>query len=287
MLGASTTFTTVVYLQSMNIKKIIQTLQTEINQINLKLDADDLLCEHSAAINSSYIPSECRRIRATDNSTACTYFNMNFPCKGITGGWRRIAYLNQSDPSSTHCPGQLTARPDPPSCIHGESTPGCSEVIYINRGPPYAHICGKINAIQSGSPDGFQSFSEHSPPPTIEENYVDGVSLTYGTNPRKHIWTFSATGTGRTMQRCDSCNIDRPSFVETSHYSCTSNERCNTNTNIVCAGLLWNGTQCTGNATFYRQLPQPTSADIEMRVCRDESKLNEDILLTVVEIYVQ
>ena len=28
--------------------------------------------------------------------------------------------------------------------------------------------------------------------PTIDSNYVDGVSLTHGSNPRQHIWTFAA-----------------------------------------------------------------------------------------------
>ena len=27
---------------------------------------------------------------------------------------------------------------------------------------------------------------------TIDSNYVDGISLTHGYSPRKHIWTFAA-----------------------------------------------------------------------------------------------
>ena len=46
------------------------------------------------------------------------------------------------------------------------------------------------------------------------------------------------------------------------------------------------GNEYMGTTTFYRQLPQPTSDDIEMRVCRDEDKSNEDFMLTFIEIYV-
>ena len=28
---------------------------------------------------------------------------------------------------------------------------------------------------------------------SVDSNYVDGVSITYGSNPRKHVWTYAAT----------------------------------------------------------------------------------------------
>ena len=60
--------------------------------------------------------------------------------------------------------------------------------------------------------------------------------------------------------------------------------------------LLWDGVGCgTQNECcsfntppwFFKQLPQPTTEDIEMRVCRDEDSDNEDILIEIVEIYAQ
>ena len=56
--------------------------------------------------------------------------------------------------------------------------------------------------------------------------------------------------------------------------------------NQVCGNLLWIGNECMGTTTFYRQLPQPTSNYIEMRVCRDEGRSNEDFLLPLKKIYV-
>ena len=54
---------------------------------------------------------------------------------------------------------------------------------------------------------------------------------------------------------------------------------------------LWNGTDCLccdNPPWFYKQLPQPTTDDIEMRVCRNEdSGTNENIGMQEIEIYIQ
>ena len=47
--------------------------------------------------------------------------------------------------------------------------------------------------------------------------------------------------------------------------------------------------QCIGNNTFYKNLMQPISDDIKMRVCTDQTAENpddEDIFLSYVELYV-
>ncbi len=45
----------------------------------------------------------------------------------------------------------------------------------------------------SGSPDVFQHFGGNwEDSVTLDQKYVDGVSLTYG-NLRSHIWTFVAS----------------------------------------------------------------------------------------------
>ena len=59
---------------------------------------------------------------------------------------------------------------------------------------------------------------------------------------------------------------------------------------------LWDGTGCGPLNTccsfntppwFYKQLPQPTTDDIEMRVCGDLPDIDEDIAIEIVEVYVQ
>ena len=59
---------------------------------------------------------------------------------------------------------------------------------------------------------------------------------------------------------------------------------------------LWDGSGCGSTSTccsfntppwFLKELSSPISDDIEMRVCCDESRANEDIAMSSVEIYVQ
>ena len=83
----------------------------------------------------------------------------------------------------------------------------------------------------------------------------------------------------------ENCNWRAPSFVGQS-YSCVLVDACTTSPSHC--PLLWNseGDQCVGSETFYRNLTQTTNDDIEMRVCRDQASTDEDILLTLVEIFV-
>jgi len=65
----------------------------------------------------------------------------------------------------------------------------------------YNKVCGHIVGYQVGSTDAFCPFQEvcdyRSGYPsslqayTIDDAYVDGLSLTHG-HPREHIWTFAA-----------------------------------------------------------------------------------------------
>ena len=182
------------------------------------------------------------------------------------------------------CPSGLEVRSDPPSCRRIGYDAGCSSVIYQTNGISYSQIYGKIHARYSGSPDGFQYHGGHRNNPTLEDNYVDGVSLTYGTNNRTHIWTFAAS-INLHAGGCAVCNRERPGYIGM-HYSCELDEQCYQS--LACnLNQLWDGGQCVGGATFYRQLSQSTTDDIEMRVCRGQDQNDEDILITFVEIFVQ
>ena len=66
--------------------------------------------------------------------------------------------------------------------------------------------------------------------------------------------------------------------------------------NFHSANPLWDGDECVANNEccptdnppyFLKTLSQPTTDDIEMRVCRNEGRDNEDIAIETVEIYVQ
>ena len=225
-------------------------------------------------------------IRSSDNSAVQVYCN-TLSCNGVTGGWRRVAYLNTSDSGPIQCPSGLQIRIEPPSCRRNHSSAGCSSIFYSSHDILYSCIYGRVNAQQTGSLDGFrsQNFTVRPNTPMLEKNYVDGISLTHGLSPRKHIWTFSSTFYWSKSVDCTACNYHKPDFIG-NDLSCEANRICTPGQ--LCFNQLWNGgpQQCFSNATFYRELPQPTTDDIELRVCRDEDRNNEDLLVTFVELYV-
>ena len=79
-------------------------------------------------------------------------------------------------------------------CITSDAAPVCSESILFHVHSSYSKVCGKIQGYQFGSPSTFANYCIRGSNPTIEGNYVDGVSLTHGhpRHPRQHIWTFAA-----------------------------------------------------------------------------------------------
>ena len=105
-------------------------------------------------------------------------------CDG-TGGWMRVGYHNMSY-SVVTCPHGLTL-PQFANTDHGVCT------FYSAHGFNYSNICDQIRGYQFHSPDGFPPLYDSNESPNIENcnTYVDGVTITYGSNPRKHIWTYA------------------------------------------------------------------------------------------------
>ena len=116
----------------------------------------------------------------------------------------------------------------------------------------------------------------------IDTYYVDGVSLTHGRSPRYHIWTFS----GRRHCPCGPV----PAFVG-NDYFCDGTSTNTINLNYP----LWDGEDCGSNTCcsfntppwFWKQLSQPTTDNVEMRVRRNQDRRDEDVAIEAVEIYIR
>ena len=272
---------------SMNITQELNiTLQMQINQLT-RLIFDNSIVSSCAALSPSS-PSGYYWVRASDGSAVRVYCDMTRSCGNITGGWMRVAELDMTN-SSHQCPGELRQQTndDGRTCRIRSTSAGCSPTIAYSTISEYSKVCGKIEAYTHGGPDGFNTYMRGSNQP-LNGNYVDGVSLTHGSK-NHHIWTFAATD-----KRICSCNgssgIQPPHFVG-NNYFCDVDHRGD-----MPSVPLWQGADCTLSSSccsfnsppwFYRELPQPTTDDIEMRVCRDEDSTNEDILIQVIEMYVQ
>jgi hypothetical protein len=142
-------------------------------------------------------------------------------------------------------------------------------------------VCGKVVAYQADTVDGFSTYSP-ARGSGVDSNYVDGVSLTHGSAPRNHIWTF-ATGP------CP--GSPPPTFVGSDYFIDVSNRINSLNLH----NPVWDGVGCGTNTCcrqnnppwFHKQLPRTTTDDIEMRVCRDQVRGDEDVAIKLMEIYVK
>ena len=246
-------------------------------------------------------------VRASNGSVVRPYCDMTRSCGNITGGWMRVANL---DFQSHSCPDGFGERTGSTirTCSINTVPPNCPSIVFDTYGIPYTRACGKVIAFQYGSADAFGS-DRRGGNPTIDSNYVDGVSLTYGSNPRKHIWTFAAAldefgadNDGRAICECSHAGRNGgspPAFVG-QDYFCDSgvNRRFTASdfTRFFSSSPLWDGAGCGSNSTccsfnnppwFYKELSPAATDNVEMRVCTDEVLSSEDIGISRVEVYVQ
>ena len=243
-------------------------------------------------------PSGYYWVRASNGSAVSVYCDMTLSCGGVTGGWMRVAELDMTN-SSHQCPSGLMEHIYSGKCtcrINSTSADTCSSVIFPVNDLRFSQVCGKIIAYQFASPDAF---GRHGNTFTIDENYVDGVSLTHG-NPRHHIWTFAAaTDELGSACPCISSNSNHfsspPAFVG-EDYFCDTASADDWEYIFYVDDPLWDGAGCGPQNTccsfndppwFYKQLPQHTTDNIEMRVCRDQDRVDEDVAIEIIDMYIQ
>ena len=220
----------------------------------------------------SYSTSGYYWVTSSNGSSVHVYCEMTKSCDNITAGLTRVALLNNKT-RPLICTGDFVTVNEDMQCIRNTEDPGCSHIIFPLMNMSYSHICGIVEATWFGFPDGFTG-NTRSSNTTINDNYVDGISLTYGsTSNRNHIWTFIADGYLTARQ---SCPRNIPDYLGNS-YSCLINENlCSSNNSCSHA--------------FFKQFQKPLTEDIEMRLCRDGHRHgildNEGIYVGNVEMYV-
>ena len=229
------------------------------------------------------------------------YCDMTRTCGGITGGWMEVANIDMTDSSHT-CPQGLRTLTTPlRMCGRSITSPGCSSATFDSHGISYTRVCGKIIGYQNGSTDAFLQFIQNQAL-TIDGPYLDGVSLTHGSQPRKHIWSFAAgvdeTQTINQRSKCPCITGEStpiPPWVG-NDYFCDSGAKELWQNTFYPDHPLWDGEGCGPTSTccsfnnppwFSKQLPSPTTDDIEMRLCVDGYSTNEDVPVEKVELFVQ
>ena len=164
------------------------------------------------------------------NDTHWTYCNMTeiaakrkfiSTCAGEGGGWRRIVKINIS--AGDDCPGEWTkaTQSGVSFCrVAGNGRYICSSAIFSTNGINYQKVCGRARGYQKGYASALHGFYYPIP---IDRAYVSGLSITYSSNPRRHIWTY-AGGRGERYNNRFNCpcsvhgGIKPPPFVGNNYY---------------------------------------------------------------------
>ena len=272
---------------------------TARQQLKHALETPGMYPFHPVASCASLAPSTPSGhywVRASNDSTVQVYCDVTRSCGGVTGGWARVAEVDMTN-SSQQCPQGLIERIDSTRRTCGISVAsGCSSITFSSAALRYSRVCGKIRAYQVGSTDSFGGY--RSSQLDINDQYVDGVSLTHG-NLRQHIWTFASAldEVSNSDSNCLCVSTSSPSlpptFVGMDYFCDTGSSGAVRADTFYGDDPLWDGAGCGHRSMccsfnnppwFYKQLSQSTTDDIEMRVCRSES--SENIAIELAEVYV-
>ena len=193
-------------------------------------------------------------VTSSNGSTICVYCEMAKSCNNFTGGLTRVAVFNGETRPSI-CSGDYIIYRST-RCVRRSAEPGCSHIIFPLMNMSYSHICGTVESSWFGHPNGFIGNDRNSNT-NINENYVDGISLTYGKeSSRTHIWTFIAD-----HQSCPPNSI--PDYVGHNNTCLIHEDSCSSSPKSC-------------SPSFLRKLEQPVTEDIEMRLCRDQHRTSDD-----------
>lgn len=252
---------------------------------------------HDSLESISDTLDECKT--ALENIESFTH-----PCGG--GGWWPVANFDFTD-ASVLCPAgwEEVTFTEGPTTVRGcgrintgQMTIDTATFPPTGNLPSYNRVCGRINAFASGGPDAFIN-----DPRTIEEVYVDGVSLTHGSGTeRTHIWTFVAAAIDDPSMANSqfACPCDGgqgpPAFVG-SDYFCEAGAG---DVTPIPSGpqlndLLWDGLMCTTESCctfntppyFTTYLDDPTTDPIDARILFEDSRVQDNIAITKMELFVQ
>ena len=221
------------------------------------------------------------------------------------GNWLRVATLDMRI-QTEECPSRfetVSFGNDDTKRYCSRKGVGCTSHFFPVYGYKYQTICGKIVAIQKGKPDAF--FPSRSKQKTINDVYVDGVSVTCGM-PRQHIWTLAAAmhevnALGLHLCPCTNAQnpmnreIFIPEFVGESYFCDTGSPTAAAVGEIYEDNPLWDGKGCgpthsccfrqNDQEYFCSSLSELSTDPIEVRLCGDQ--LDEDVLLQQLELFVK
>ena len=244
-----------------------------------------------------------------EQTTASPTTDPLYTCNG-TPGWRQVVFINMTDTSYNCPPGLNLTSYSKRTCGRAHSNMNnCSSTTFSVGGSEYSQVCGRIQGYQVGATSAFFGYLVRSHI-LIDDQYVDGVSLTHGAvGSRQHIWTYVAGVTeldnNRYLQEKCPCDVSISSVVSPpfvgNDYLCESGLNspwvsCGRYCGVFFPNDLWDGQNCTSTSTccqfnsppwFIKNLPNPTTDNIELRLCLYSTASKSDNPLDLIEMYVK
>ena len=230
-------------------------------------------------------------------------------CDGL-GGWMRLYKLDLigTDSNFHSCPNtefeKYTLSNNQEVCRRSGNVNVCKSATFSTNGQSYNKVCGRATGYQKGTTDSFHR-AGGAQNKLVDDNYVDGISITEGNNPRNHIFTFvcgcseSSSCWGPSRCPCQTGeNPQIPKFIGHDDFYCESGSYWHPGWAVWYNEPLWDGQACnwkeapccsvTANIPwFYKQLAHPTTHSIEARVCTDEYTNGEDVAFSQMEFYIK
>ena len=259
--------------------------------------------ESCAHANLFDLPCGTYTIQSSDGTPVTVYCDMdNAECGG--GAWVRVASYNYSDPN-TNCPSTWNQTTSPiRACDRVTSEVGsCSSATFPTSGIQFNSVCGRVIAVQYGSPEAFDTYHRVSGQRAIDNHYVDGVSITYNSNPRQHIWTFAAYPSDDYTDLTIICPCSQPALHVPSppiyvgnNYFCDTASETFGREQYYTEDPLWDGQGCSGPGTccsfnnppwFSTTLPLPITEDIEVRICDGAGSMYDRTPIVSFDLYIQ
>ena len=246
-------------------------------------------------------PSGYHEIRVPNGSLVQVYCDMEGTNCGGQGGWMRVAHVNMSQDGAS-CPQGLTQKNMSGLTLCGQNAIGCEGTLFSSLGLSYSQVCGQLRGYQYWTTDAFQPYNFYRYY-RLSDPYVDGASITYGTAPLKHIWTYAAgvaTSVDRTIFKTALCPCNTgstaqvPPYVGSDYYCETGHNAGYPQESFFPNDPLWDGQQCPGVEApccthpnmpwFIKTLGENTTEDIQLRLCANE--FFEETLLESITLYV-
>ena len=235
--------------------------------------------------------------RAGSSTAERVYCARDHPDCG-EGNWMRVARIDTTEKFFT-CPGGSE-----PIVVNKRQycrTPtagGCVSVHFDSLGHTYREVCGFVRGYQYYTTDAFGLHSRRIG--SVDQNYVDGFSFTYGSGPRRHLFTYAVGyNVDHSTSSCPctpGSSPKPPAFVGNDYYCSTAySGSSRTLQSLATRDPLFDGVGvCAGTCCdnlnqpwFKKRVPQQTTDNLEMRLCVDQPFSDEAVAFDLMELYIR